>query len=139
MVSVSEAESIINEEHFKPVVVDVSLEQAVGRVLAQDINADRDLPPFNRATMDGIAIISSAFVGGNRRFKIKGVQPAGVPPLAIGNPDECIEIMTGAVMPSAADAVVRYEDLRIGNGGAEIIGDNITAGQNIHQQGVRRI
>jgi molybdopterin molybdotransferase len=135
MVSVSEAEFLINQKYFSPKTANSTLEQAVGKILAEEIVADRDLPPFNRATMDGIAIASSSFSEGNRKFRIKGLQPAGVPPLSLDNKEQCIEIMTGAVVPDTADAVVRYEDIRTDSGSAEIIVNEVTTGQNIHRQG----
>jgi molybdopterin molybdotransferase len=135
MITVSEAESIINEEHFAPQPITLPIEHTVGRILAQEIRADRDLPPFNRATMDGIAITYSSFSNGRRSFRIKGTQPAGVEPLTIDSAEQCIEIMTGAVVPSAADAVVRLEDIRIEAGLAEILVNDLTAGQNIHRIG----
>jgi molybdopterin molybdotransferase len=135
MISVSEADQILQEEHFDPLVVSVPIGEATGRVLAEDIRADRDLPPFNRATMDGIAIASSSFRNGNREFAVKGIQAAGVPPLSIGSPAQCIEIMTGAVVPDSTDAVVRYEDLTIKDGKAVVNVNELLPFQNIHSQG----
>jgi molybdopterin molybdotransferase len=135
MITVSEAEQIIHQQYFRPTTTSISLDNAVGRVLAEDVRADRDLPPFNRATMDGIAIAYSSFQQGTRQFKVKGIQPAGVPPMALGSFAECIEIMTGGVVPNGADAIVRYEDLRIEAGMATIQLAEIVRGQNIHRQG----
>src|ERR1700741_5278129 len=100
MISVQEAERIINEKHFECGKVVVPLHDAVGRVLAEDVVADRDLPPFNRATMDGIAIFFQAYANGVRQFAVKGVQAAGTPPLTIESIQQCVEIMTGGVVPA---------------------------------------
>jgi molybdopterin molybdotransferase len=135
MISVSEADQILLEEHFDPAVASVRINDAIGRVLAEDIRADRDLPPFNRATMDGIAIASASFRNGNREYIVKGIQAAGIPPMSIGSPSQCIEIMTGAVVPDSTDAVVRYEDITIQDGKASIKLDELFPFQNIHQQG----
>src|SRR5678815_1598380 len=135
MVTVSEADSIIHQQHFRPAVTSISLDKAVGRVLAEEVRADRDLPPFNRATMDGIAIAYSSFQQGTREFQIKGIQPAGVPPMALESFAQCVEIMTGGVVPNGADVVVRYEDLRMEGGLAKVQLAELSRGMNIHKQG----
>jgi molybdopterin molybdotransferase len=114
----------------------VPFEQALGKVLAEDIKADRDLPPFNRVTMDGIAINYAALKNGISTFRIKATQAAGDEPVPIDKPDECIEIMTGAVLPASVDTVIRYEDVEIKDGLAGIHAENIKQGQNIHVQGI---
>ena len=53
-----------------------------GAVLAQDVHAERDQPPFDRVTMDGVAFASSRHAQGTRRFRIAGTQAAGQPPLS---------------------------------------------------------
>jgi len=113
----------------------VTLEQARGRVLAEDLQADRDFPPFNRVTMDGIAITFSAFAAGNRAFPIAGIQAAGEPQLTLKDSHSCLEVMTGAVLPEHADTIIRYEDLDIRDGVAHIQIEQIQAGQNVHRQG----
>jgi molybdopterin molybdotransferase len=104
--------------------------------LAEEIAADRDLPPFNRATMDGIAIKFEALMQGVESFLIKGVQYAGNKPIETALLKDCIEIMTGAALPQTADTVVPYEDIQISNGEA-IIKTNaiINQYQNIHFKG----
>lgn len=135
MISVEEALSHIHSNLFKPGIETVSLTDACGRVLAEDIKADRDFPPFNRVMMDGIAIQFSAFNNGNRLFEIEDVQYAGSPQLEVENMANAIEVMTGAMLPSGTDTVIRYEDLEISNGMANVLVDNIKKGQNIHPQG----
>ena len=83
-------------------------------VLAEPIIADRPLPPMDRVTMDGIAILYSAYENGQRRFKITGCQRAGEPALTLKNGgQECVEVMTGSILPTGCDVVLRYEDLDI--------------------------
>ncbi len=113
----------------------VPFEQALGRVLAEDLTADRDLPPCNRVTMDGIAISYAAFASGITAFNIIGTMPAGVQPIEITKPNECVEIMTGAALPDTTDTIVRYEDIEIKNGVATLITDKIKKGQSIHFKG----
>jgi molybdopterin molybdotransferase len=135
MVSVEEAEKITQSKTKDYGTENVPFDKALGRVLAEDFKADRDIPPYNRVAMDGIAIQYEAFLNGVRSFAIKATQAAGDIPSAIHQPNECIEIMTGAALPDTADTVIRYEDLNINNGIATIQIDNIRKGQNIHFKG----
>lgn len=129
MITVQQATQIINEVSFRPQVVKVKLSEAIGRVLAEEIVADRDLPPFHRATMDGIAI---RFEEGVLEFDIEGVQAAGEPRKKLLK--GCIEIMTGAVLPEGADTVVRYEDVTIKDNKA-FINAPVEKNQSVHHHG----
>ncbi|WP_088341148.1 molybdopterin molybdotransferase MoeA [Robiginitalea sediminis] len=113
----------------------ISLESALGRVLATDIETDRDLPPYNRATMDGIAMKASQATAGMMDFPCEGMARAGDAVRMLKNPSNCIEIATGAVVPLGADAVVRYEDLEKTPNGFQIRIHPVRAGQNIHPMG----
>ena len=119
-------------------VESVRLEDSPGRVLKEPIRADRDLPPFNRVSMDGIAIRHNAFEEGRRRFRIEGIQAAGSPQLELISPDACLEVMTGAVLPDHADAVIPYEMVSIENGFATVETDEVTLMQNVHLKGLDR-
>src|ERR1051326_149572 len=136
MITVEEAEKIILAESKDYGTETVYFENALGRVLAENIYADRDLPPYNRVTMDGIAINHSAIENDVRCFKIVATQAAGDRPFEIQHPGECVEIMTGAALPVTTDTVIRYEDLKIENGNATITAENIVKGQSIHFKGV---
>ena len=116
-------------------VEEIPFLKSSGRILKESIFADRDFPPFNRVTMDGIAIDVTSFQNGQRSYKIEGIQPAGSEQISLKNPENCIEVMTGAVSPTNTSAVVRYEDLEIKNGSAVILIDKIRSFQNIHEQG----
>lgn len=135
MISVEAAEKIILAESKDYGTENVYFENALGRVLAENIYADRDLPPYNRVTMDGIAINYAAIENDVRCFKIIATQAAGDKPFEINHPSECIEIMTGAALPSTTDTVIRYEDVQIENGSAIVIAENISKGQSIHFKG----
>ncbi|MEX0291298.1 MAG: molybdopterin molybdotransferase MoeA [Flavobacteriaceae bacterium] len=112
----------------------LGIRDATARVLAEEVLADRDFPPFNRATKDGIAINYEAVDQGLLKFKIAGTLPAGVPPMGLENSSNCIEIMTGAVVPDDADTVVMYEDLVIREGIASLK-KVPPKGANIHYAG----
>ncbi|TWR31443.1 molybdopterin molybdotransferase MoeA [Mucilaginibacter pallidiroseus] len=135
MITVEEAERIVLSQLRDYGVEAIGFEHAAGRILAEDIVADRNLPPFNRVTVDGIAISARSFSSGNWHFKIAGTQAAGDQPLNITAGDECVEIMTGAALPPSADTVIRYEDIAIKDGLAEINIEDISIGQNIHFEG----
>jgi len=89
----------------------VPLATATGRVLHQTIVADRDFPPYNRVTMDGIALRFEALAAGHTTFRIERTQLAGAAPQPLADPLAALEIMTGAALPPGTDTVVRYEDV----------------------------
>lgn len=132
MVTVTEAFRIVQSVTPKLMAEQVDLLSSPGRILADSIYADRDFPPFDRVAMDGIAISSNTFERKGQEFLIEGIQAAGSSPLRLKNHLHCIEVMTGAVLPENTDAVVRYEDLELGNGKAKILIDRINAGMNVH-------
>ncbi len=134
-ISVSEAESIILNSVRDYGVEQISLEKARGRVLASNICADRDLPPYDRVTMDGIAIRYTDLQKGNKQFEVIATMAAGDSPVDISGDSECIEIMTGCAMPSSVDTVIRYEDVSIVNGVATLKIDTVKAGANVHRRG----
>ena len=130
MISVQQATEIINEVPFHAGKEHVDISHATGRVLAENVVADRDLPPFHRATMDGIAI---RYQQGITQFDVEGIQAAGQPQQKLHH--GCIEIMTGAVLPEGADTVVRYEDVTI-NDGKATINAPVEKGQSVHKKGI---
>ncbi len=138
MIPIKEATKIVlsQSRHFGEEIV--PLRDAVGRVLRQDITADRDFPPFTRVTMDGIAIRYNAYANGQRKFPVEGMQPAGAPQRKLLNPEGCLEVMTGAILPENTDTVIRYEDVKMENGIAKLQADNLKKGQNAHDKGLDR-
>ncbi len=134
-ITVEQAESIIQSHVESFGSEEVPFESSWGRILAEDIFADRDLPPFNRPTVDGIAIQFGAWEEGILQFNIKATQAAGEHPVGIENKAECVEIMTGAALHNSVDTVIRYEDLRIENGLAVIRIPEIKKAQNVHPKG----
>ena len=109
----------------------IAVEEATGRVLRRPVCAERDQPPFDRVMMDGIALRHT----GARRLRVGATQHAGDPPLAVAD-GECVEIMTGAVLPRGADTVVPVERIRTSDGHAELEeGYEPEPGQFIHRRG----
>jgi molybdopterin molybdotransferase len=90
---------------------DCAISEAHGRILRTELRADRDLPPFDRVTMDGYALRASALAAGTRRFRVQAIQAAGMRPFTLGaEAAACIEVMTGSVLPEGADCVIPYEE-----------------------------
>ena len=117
----------------------VALAHAAGRILAETLTADRDFPPFNRVAMDGIAVSFAAWAGGQTAFEIAHTQYAGEPARPLPNPQQAVEVMTGAVLPPGTDTVIRYEDLLLHDNRATIqIAPPAAPGVNIHRQAADR-
>lgn len=135
MVSVAEASGIVFSNLFVPREELVPLAQAVGRVLAEPVTADRHFPPFDRVAMDGIAIAFDTWAGGRRAFTLAGTQAAGQPPGELRDRQQALEVMTGAVLPAGTDTVIRYEDITIGAGVATVNLASLAQGQHIHRRG----
>ncbi|WP_139925274.1 molybdopterin molybdotransferase MoeA [Hymenobacter sp. DG01] len=111
MISVEEATRLVAAT-VRPLTVEfLSLPLAAGRILREDLRADRDFPPFNRVAMDGIALRFAALEAGQTEFRIESTQFAGQPPTPLLDPEAAVEIMTGAALPEGVDTVIRYEDL----------------------------
>src|SRR5258707_11389516 len=126
----------------------VSVWDALGLVLAQEVKTDREYPPFDRSTRDGYAVRSKEVTAG-AQLKCAGEIKAGdtvTQALAAGT---CVQIMTGAAVPAGADAVVMIEytqregDLvrfeRAAQAGQNILprGREARAGQTIFRAGMR--
>ena len=89
-----------------------SLGEAAGRVLREKIAADRAFPPFDRVMMDGFALRSADWQGGQRFFRVTGSAPAGQPRVMMAkDAGTCIEVMTGAPCPLGADLIVPVEEI----------------------------
>ncbi|WP_326996089.1 molybdopterin molybdotransferase MoeA [Chitinophaga sp. 212800010-3] len=89
----------------------VPFSAATGRILREPVLADRPFPPFDRVMMDGIAINYDSYARGQHIFGVEDLQAAGTPQLQLSNTANCIEVMTGAILPDMTDTVVPYEHL----------------------------
>ena len=119
MLSTTEARARILAAIEALPVESVPLGEATGRVLAKPAVAERDQPPFDRVTMDGIALRYDEYAALERSFPIQGTQLAGDPPLEL-QAGHCIEIMTGAPLPAKADLVIPVERITINDGAAHV-------------------
>ena len=137
MTTPAEAEALI-KARVPQLPADVATLHALpGSVLREPIVASRDHPPFDRVTMDGVALSSAAFVAGRREFRIAGIQAAGAPRMVLADPEACFEAMTGAVLPQGCDCVVPVERISVEDGVATIAEDvPVAPGLNIHERGI---
>jgi molybdopterin molybdotransferase len=111
LITVSQAIAIIDAVPVTPRTIRLPLLDAVGQRLAQDLNADRDYPPFHKSLMDGYAVRAADVVNTPAELKVIERLPAGRvanAPVAAG---QSIAIMTGAPMPDGAEGVVPVEDV----------------------------
>ncbi|RAJ75185.1 molybdopterin molybdotransferase [Chitinophaga dinghuensis] len=116
----------------------VPFEQANGRILREPVLADRPFPPFDRVMMDGIAIRFDSYARGQRVFVVEDIQAAGRPQLQLSNTANCMEVMTGAVLPELTDTVIQYEHLQAAeHEGFKrfTIKNQVKKGQHIHKLG----
>jgi molybdopterin molybdotransferase len=97
-----------------PAVETIELKNGVGRVLAQEIRADREYPPFDRAARDGFAVRSADCQKQGALLRVIGEVAAGAGFEGRVSAGECVQIMTGAAVPEGADAVVMVEQTRPG-------------------------
>ena len=97
----------------------VRVQEAHGRVLARDVSASADVPPFSRAAMDGYAVRAADTTGASRQspltLRLVGQTFTGQVSGRSVEPGECIEVATGAPLPPGADAVVIVEDTETPN------------------------
>lgn len=138
MISVEEAIEHLAAHPISCQTESVPLDAAFGRVLAEPLLADRDFPPFDRVAMDGIAFSHAYYASGQMLFLVEAVAAAGQPPYQLQKVDNCVEVMTGAVLPEGCDTVVRYEDLSIQDNRALVQIPAIEKGANVHNKGSDR-
>jgi molybdopterin molybdotransferase len=110
---------------------DVAVQDALGRVLAEDVVAQRDVPSFANSAMDGFAVRSGP---AGRALRIVGEARAGAPAeMAVGD-GEAVQISTGAALPDGADAVLQIE-LATVDGDKVTLDDDVDPGRNVRPAG----
>lgn len=135
-----QAFSLVNQNlaavALNPPVEITPLAQVRGRILAEDVLADRDLPPFRRATRDGFAVRAADVANVPAELECIGEARAGKPWLGDfgSRPHAAVEIMTGAPLPEGADAVVMVEYTRREGSRVEVL-RSVAAGENFVPRG----
>jgi molybdopterin molybdotransferase len=109
MISVAEAIQIVRQQTRALPAERVELQQALGRVLAEDVVADSDLPPFDRSQMDGYAVRAEDAKSAPVRLRIVGESAAGRGWHHLMEEGHAVRIMTGAPVPEGADSVQQVE------------------------------
>ena len=140
VISLAEARAILDNTGA-PIdnVETILLSEAHGRVLAADVIAQGDVPPFSRAGMDGYAVRAQDTHGASRSTprsltKVGTVYTGQVSPTAVRE-GQCIEISTGAPMPDGADAVVMVEETEAGDGDAVRMFAEVQPQQHVGRRG----
>ncbi|HZU38142.1 MAG TPA: gephyrin-like molybdotransferase Glp, partial [Gemmataceae bacterium] len=137
MLSVADARALVLEQANPLPSTGLPLgAAALGLVLAEDIASDLDVPPYDKALMDGYAVRSADLPGGHGELAILEEVHAGrVPRLPVGA-GQCTRIMTGAALPEGADAVIMVERTQSrADGRVEISDESLKSGQNILRRG----
>jgi molybdopterin molybdotransferase len=131
------AEEAINSRLTCLPIESLPLTQCVGGTLRENVYAERDHPPFDRVTMDGIAVDSAALRRGQRRFRIQATQAAGTPPIKLGDGDDAIEVMTGAILPLGSDCIIPVEQIEVTDGFASLKSISVVSSpyHNVHRRG----
>jgi molybdopterin molybdotransferase len=109
----------------------VAVQQALGRVLAEDVAAERDVPSFDNSAMDGFAIRSGP---AGRTLHVVGESRAGAPAAFTVGEGEAVRISTGAAIPDGADAVLQIERVTV-DGGRVTLDDDVDPGRNVRPAG----
>ncbi|MGH9430866.1 MAG: molybdopterin molybdotransferase MoeA [Terriglobia bacterium] len=121
---------------FKPApsIESAPLDRALGRILAEAAMADRDYPSFHRSIRDGFAVRSADITAAPVELEVRGEVRAGSSFSGEVGPGECVSIMTGAPLPSGADAVVMVEHTEAGGSGVRIL-RSVVAFEHIVKRG----
>ena len=136
MLTPAEADLLIGQHLQCLPIESLPLAQCAGTVLRENIYAERDQPPFDRVAMDGVALDSQTVGAATRSFRVQATQAAGDPPLTLAAPGDCIEVMTGAVLPVGCDCVIPVEELSVARGQVALApGARVEPWHNVHRRG----
>ncbi len=131
LISVDEARALVRDATPRLPSEPVLVDGALGRVLAQDVRAASEVPPFACSAMDGYALQPGP---AGRRLRVEGESRAGTPSADTVEPGQAMRISTGAAVPRGAGAVIRQEDTRTNGEQIETLTD-VVAGENIRAAG----
>jgi molybdopterin molybdotransferase len=136
MVTVDAALDIVLKHTPRLGSEEVPLSEALGRVLAEDVQTDVDMPPFDRSAMDGYAVHASDVAQAPVVLDVAGQIRAGQWPDRPLAPGQAVQVMTGAPVPAGATAVQPVEKTRAVDGGRRVeILEPVAAGAHIARQG----
>jgi molybdopterin molybdotransferase len=136
MISVAEAIEIVKQQTHVLETERVQLEQVLGRVLAEDVIADSDLPPFDRSQMDGYAVRAEDVRSAPVRLRIVGESAAGKGWHDDLGEGQAVRIMTGAPVPAGADSVQQVElTHELKDGSVVELLETVEAGKSIVKRG----
>ena len=139
MISVAEAETRVFENMTLGSTVSVPIADVHGEILREPIVADRPFPPYHRVAMDGIALKLESWNRGRHVFSVSGIQRAGESRRTLEDPEACLEVMTGAVLPEGCDCVVPLENIELRNGTATLRdSQSVVSMHNVHTMGCDR-
>ncbi len=134
MISLDEARSFVLSVATRRDPVRVPVSEALGLVLAADVTSEVSIPPFANTAMDGFALRASDVADAPARLKIVGTIAAGQSPTHVLQPGEAMRIMTGAVVPDGADAIVMVE-LTAVDGDDVVVQQSVPHGNHIRPIG----
>jgi molybdopterin molybdotransferase len=136
LLAVPEAQTIVLR-HCRPLAPDTVplTPAALGLTLAEDLASDLDMPPYDKALMDGYAVRSADLADGRADLIVVEEITAGKTPTRGVGPGQAAQIMTGAPIPDGADAVVMVERTRLQDSGHVHIEDRPQPGQNVLPRG----
>lgn len=103
---------VVSSRRRAPVSEEILIQEALGRVLAEEVRADRDYPPFHRSTRDGFAVRAADLAKLPATLELVGEVKAGDAFAGEVGAGQCVQIMTGAGLPAGADSVVMIEHTR---------------------------
>jgi molybdopterin molybdotransferase len=149
LLTVAQAIAILDGADVRPRVLEVALRDADGLVLAQDVRADRDYPPFDRSLMDGYAVRTTDTATVPVDLEVVGEIPAGASAARGFANGQTVAIMTGAPLPEGADGVVPVEHVEKGSSNIRVLsastpgrfiarrGSDVRAGERVLAKGTR--
>ena len=146
MIKFEEAYQIVLERAIQTETEKIYFTNALGRVLAEDVISDIEMPPFDKSAMDGYACRKQDI---NSKLEIIEIIPAGKTPEKEIGPNQCAKIMTGAPIPKGADFVVKVESSEeidgkyvnvvkeVGKDNISYQGEDVKLGQTVLKKGIK--
>lgn len=101
---------VLNSANFHLQSEKINFEDSLGRILAEDVHSDINMPPFDKSAMDGFACRKTDI---ENKLEVIEVLPAGKVPEKIVGKNQCTKIMTGAIIPDGADCVIMVEHTKV--------------------------